>query len=84
MRIDEEDRKRNAELTKERQKQDYALQKDQQKQQYALAKADQEAGGLKGFVNSITKLKLTLWRNNANDYINQHMKSIDYSSLNAR
>jgi hypothetical protein len=84
MRIDEEDRKRNAELTKERQKQDYALQKDQQKQQYALAKADQEAGGLKGFVNSIIKLKLTLWRNNANDYINQHMKSIDYSSLNVR
>ena len=95
MRIDEEEKKRNAELNKERQnqeytlqkdqqKQDYALQKDQQKQQYALAKADQEAGGLRGFVNSITKLKLTLWRNNANDYINQHVKPIDYSSLNSR
>ena len=81
MRIDEEDRKRNADLQKNQQKLDYSLQKDQQKQQYALAKADQEAGGLRGFVNSITKLKLTLWRNNANDYINQHVKPLDYSSL---
>jgi len=84
MRIDEEDRKRNAELNSEHQKQEYALQKDQQKQQYALAKADQEAVVLKGFVNSITKLKLTLWRNNANDYISQHIKPIDYASLNSK
>jgi len=73
MRIDEEDKKRSA-----------SLQKDQQKQQYALAKSDQEAGGLRGFVNSITKLKLTLWRNNANDYINQNAKPIDYSNLDTR
>ncbi len=57
-----------------------SIQKDAQKQQYALQKADQEAGGLRGFVNSISKLKMTLWRDNSNDYINTNNK-IDYSKI---
>jgi hypothetical protein len=69
LRIDEEDKKRQA-----------SLQKESQKQQYALQKADQEAGGLRGFVNSISKLKMTLWRDNSNDYINTNNK-IDYSKI---
>jgi hypothetical protein len=69
LRIDEDANKRQA-----------SLQKDAQKQQYALQKADQEAGGLRGFVNSISKLKMTLWRDNSNDYINTNNK-IDYSKI---
>ena len=57
-----------------------SIQKDAQKQQYALQKADQEAGGLRGFVNSISKLKMTLWRDNSNDYINTNNK-VDYSKI---
>lgn len=66
---DAEDKKRQAYLQKEAQKQDYALRK-----------SDQEAGGFKGFVNSIVKLKMTLWRDNSNDYINNNPK-IDYSKI---
>ena len=58
----------------------YSLQKDQQKQQYALQKADQEAGGLRGFVNSISKLKMALWRTESNNYIAQNTTK-DYSKL---
>ena len=90
LRVDEEDRKRRAELQSDEQKQQYALQKEaqnqqyalqkaEQKQQYALQKADQEAGGLKGFVNSIAKLKVSLWRETADDYVN--IQKIDYSNL---
>ena len=57
-----------------------SIQKDVQKQQYALQKADQEAGGLRGFVNSISKLKMSLWRDNSNDYINSNNK-VDYSKI---
>ena len=57
-----------------------SIQKDAQKQQYALQKADQEAGGLRGLVNSISKLKMTLWRDNSNDYINNTGK-LDYSKI---
>ena len=69
LRIQEEEIKRN-----------YALQKDQQKQQYALQKADQEAGGFRGFVNSIAKLKMSLWRSESNEYIAQNTTK-DYSKL---
>jgi hypothetical protein len=79
LRIDEEDRKRNASLQEASQKQQYALQKESQKQQYALQKSDQEAGGLRGFVNSITKLKMTLWRDNSEQYLKS--QQIDYSKL---
>ena len=68
MRIDEEDRKRSASLQKERQKQDYQL-----------AKQEQEADGFKGLVNSITKLKLTLWRDNSEQYLNT--QKTNYSNL---
>ena len=70
LRIDEEANKRQA-----------SLQKDAQKQQYALQKADQEAGGLRGFVNSISKLKMTLWRDNSNDYINNNIVKADYTKI---
>lgn len=80
IRIDEEDRKKRLELQTEDQKRQYALQKAAQKQQYALQKADQEAGGLRGFVNSIAKLKVTLWRESAQDYVNT--QKVDYSKLN--
>ena len=56
------------------------LQKEAQKQEYSLNKAEQEAGGFKGFVNSIVKLKMTLWRDNSNDYINNKPK-LDYSKI---
>ena len=90
LRIDEEDRKRQESLQKESQKQQYALQKESQKQQYALQKesqkqqyalqkSDQEAGGVRGFINSITKLKVTLWRDNSEQYLKN--KTIDYSKL---
>ena len=68
LRIDEEDRKRQE-----------SLQKESQKQQYALQKSDQEAGGVRGFINSITKLKVTLWRDNSEQYLKN--KTIDYSKL---
>lgn len=45
------------------------LKKEAQKQDYALKKADQEAGGIRGFVFSIVKLKMTLWRDNSANYI---------------
>jgi hypothetical protein len=80
MRVDEEDRKRKVALQTEEQKQAYSLQKAAQKQQYALQKADQQAGGFRGFVNSIAKLKVTLWRENAQDYVNT--QKVDYSKLN--
>jgi hypothetical protein len=91
LRIDEEDRKRRSSLQSEAQKQQYALQNDAQKQQYALQKAsqkqeyelqkkDQEAVGLRGFVNSIAKLKVSLWRETAQDYVNT--QKVDYSKLN--
>jgi hypothetical protein len=80
IRVDEEDRKKRLALQTEEQKQQYALQKAAQKQQYALQKADQEAGGLRGFVNSIAKLKVTLWRETAQDYVNT--QRVDYSKLN--
>ena len=54
--------------------------KDAQKQQYALQKADQEAGGLRGFLSSVSKIKMTLWRDNSNDYINNTGK-LDYSKI---
>jgi hypothetical protein len=69
IKIEDEENKRQA-----------SIQKDYQKQQYALQKADQEAGGLRGFVNSISKLKMTLWRDNSNDYINNSGK-LDYSKI---
>lgn len=67
---DAEDKKRQAYLQKEAQKQDYALRK-----------ADQEAGGFKGFVNSIVKLKMTLWRDNSEDYIARNNFKLDYSKI---
>jgi hypothetical protein len=70
LRIDEEENKRQA-----------SIQKDAQRQQYALQKADQEAGGLRGFVNTISKLKMTLWRDNSNDYINNNIVKTDYSKI---
>jgi hypothetical protein len=79
LRIDEEDRKRQSSLQNEAQKQQYSLQKEAQKQQYALQKSDQEAGGLRGFVNSITKLKMTLWRDNSEQYLKN--QKVDYSKL---
>lgn len=79
LRIDEEDRKRQSSLQSEAQKQQYALQKESQKQQYALQKSEQEAGGFRGFVNSITKLKMTLWRDNSEQYLKN--QQIDYSKL---
>jgi hypothetical protein len=68
LRIDEDDRKRQA-----------ALQKDLQKQQYALQKADQEAGGFRGLVSSIAKLKISLWGDDSKQYIKQ--QQIDYSKV---
>ena len=67
-------------LQEDENKRVYSLQKDQQRQQYALQKADQEAGGLRGFVNTITKLKMALWRTESNSYIAQNT-SKDYSKL---
>lgn len=67
---DAEDKKRQA-----------YLQREAQKQEYALRKADQEAGGFKGFVNSIVKLKMTIWRDNSDDYINRNNSKIDYSKI---
>lgn len=81
LRVDEENNKRQAMLQEDLQKQQYALNKDLQKQQYALNKADQEAGGFRGFVNSIAKLKMTIWRETSNDYINNNSSKIDYSKL---
>ena len=68
LRIDEEDRKRQA-----------ALQKDAQKQQYSLQKADQEAGGFRGVVNSLVKLKMSLWSDGSQQYLNS--QQIDYSKV---
>jgi hypothetical protein len=79
LRIDEEDRKRQSSLQSEALKQQYALQKEAQKQQYALQKSEQEAGGFRGFVNSIAKLKMTLWRDNSEQYLKN--QQIDYSKL---
>jgi hypothetical protein len=81
LRIEEEDKKRQAELKKEDQKQQYALQKEAQKQQYAMQKADQEAGGLRGFVNAVSKLKMTLWRDSSNEYISKGVLEVDYSKI---
>jgi hypothetical protein len=80
IRTDAEDRKRQAHLQDEDRKRQAYLQKEEQKQDYALRKADQEAGGFRGFVNSIVKLKMTLWRDNSNDYINNKPK-LDYSKI---
>ena len=81
LRIDEEANKRQATLQKESQKQQFALQKDAQKQQYAIQKADQEAGGLRGLVNSVSKLKMTLWSDDSIDYINKNKVTVDYSKI---
>jgi hypothetical protein len=70
IRIDEEENKRQA-----------SIQKDAQKQQYALQKLDQEAGGLRGFVNTMSKLKMTMWRDSSNDYINNNNVKTDYSKI---
>lgn len=72
LRIQEEDSKRS-----------YSLQKDQQKQQYALQKADQEAGGFKGFVNTIAKLKMKFWRSESSDYIAANTTK-DYSNIKTK
>lgn len=66
LRIDEEDRRRKA-----------SLQKEQQKQQYALQKSDQEAGGFKGVVNSLVKLKMSFWGDDSQKYLAS--QQIDYS-----
>jgi len=58
-----------------------SIQKDAQKQQYALQKADQEAGGLRGLVNSVSKLKMTLWSDDSIDYINKNKVTVDYSKI---
>ena len=70
LKIDEENNKLQA-----------SIQKDAQKQQYALQKADQEAGGFRGFVNSIAKLKMTIWRDNSNDYLKNNTVKVDYSKI---
>jgi hypothetical protein len=57
-----------------------SLQKDAQKQQYSLQKADQEAGGFRGFVNSVAKLKMALWRDDSNEYIN-NINKVNYSRI---
>ncbi len=72
--------KRSAENKKEAQKQQFALQKDLQKQQYSLQKADQEAGGFRGVVNSLIKLKMALWRENSDNFI-QNARKLDYAKL---
>ncbi len=58
------------------------LQKEYQKQVYSEKKAEREAGGMRGFVNNIARLKLIFWKDNASDFINQSRNSIDYSKLN--
>jgi hypothetical protein len=73
--IEDEDRKRQSSLQSEAQKQQYALQKEAQKQQYALQKSEQEAGGFRGFVNSITKLKMTFCTPFSSDLHNTHYDS---------
>ena len=70
LRIDEEANKRQA-----------ALQKEAQKQQYALQKADQEAGGLRGLVNSVSKLKMTSWSDDSSEFITKNKISVDYSKI---
>jgi hypothetical protein len=68
LRIDEQERQRQAHLMKEA-----------QRQQYALQKADQEVGGFRGFVNSVTKLKISLWSSGAESFLNN--QSFDYSQV---
>jgi hypothetical protein len=68
LRIEEDDRKRQA-----------TLQKESQKQQYALQKADNEAEGLRGFINSVAKLKVALWGDGSEQYIKS--QQIDYSKV---
>jgi hypothetical protein len=79
LRIEEEDKKRQSAIQSEAQKQNYSLQKAAQQQEYKLQKADQEAGGFRGFVNSITKLKMTLWRDNSEQYLKS--QKVDYSKI---
>ena len=80
LKIQDEENKRYASLQDQAQKQQYTLQKEAQKQQYSLLKSDQESGGIRGFVNSISKLKMTLWRDNSTDYINK-LNKVDYSLI---
>lgn len=68
LRIDEEDRKRQA-----------VLQKEAQKQQYSLQKSDQEADGFRGVVNSLVKLKMSLWSDGSKQYLNS--QQVDYSKV---
>ena len=81
LRIDEEHKKEALRIDEDDKKRQAYNQKDAQKQQYALQKADQEAGGFRGFVNSIAKLKMTLWRENSNDYIKNNTVKVDYSKI---
>lgn len=67
---DAEDKKRQA-----------YLQKEAQKQEYALRKADQEAGGFRGFVNSVVKLKATFWKDSSIEFIASERSKIDYSRI---
>lgn len=67
---DAEDKKRQAYLQKEAQKQDYVLRK-----------ADQEAGGFRGFVNSVVKLKATFWKDSSIEFIASERSKIDYSRI---
>ena len=60
------------------------LEKEAQKQAYALEKAEQEAGGFKGFVNSVVKLKMSLWRDDSDDYITRNNIEIDYSKFSIK
>jgi hypothetical protein len=81
LRIDEEHKKEALRIDEEDKKRQAYNQKDAQKQQYALQKADQEAGGFRGFVNSISKLKMTLWRDNSNEFIKNNNVKVDYSKI---
>jgi hypothetical protein len=60
------------------------LEKEAQKQEYALKKAEQEVGGFKGFVNSVVKLKMSLWREDSDDYITRNNIEIDYSKFSLK
>jgi hypothetical protein len=90
LRIDNEERQRQSSLQSEAQKQQYNLQNEAQKQQFTLQKASQqqeyelpkkvlEVVGIRGLVNSIAKLKMALWSENAQDYLSK--QKIDFPKL---
>jgi hypothetical protein len=66
--------------TEDKKRQAY-LQKEAQKQEYALRKADQDAGGFRGFVNSVVKLKATFWQDSSIEFIASERSKIDYSKI---